>query len=142
MEATTTNLKEFVKSHFALMDRHQWGEVEDHYTADSLFHTGSNPPMTKREHAEFGKAFYAAFPDGRHEIAGVYQDGSMFFVRGRWSGTQTGTFNGIPPTGKRVDFSWLGQMRIEDGRIAEEWVEMDAIGMMMQLGVFPAPGAQ
>jgi predicted ester cyclase len=142
MEATTTNLKAFVSEHCALMDNHEWDRLEEHYTADSLFHSGSNPPMTRTEHTAFARAFYGAFPDGRHSIAAVYVDGDVIFTRGRWSGTQTGTFNGIPPTGKHVDFSFLGQMRLENGRIAEEWVEMDVIGMMMQLGVFPAPGAQ
>jgi predicted ester cyclase len=142
MEATRTKPKEFILEHCALMDNQQWDRFEDHYSADSLFHAGSNPPMTRAEHTAFAQAFYAAFPDGRHDIATVYQDGNMLFTRGRWSGTQTGAFNGIPPTGRHVDFSFLSQMRIDDGRIAEEWVEMDVIGMMMQLGVFPSSAAQ
>jgi len=31
-------------------------------------------------------------------------------------------------------------LRFEDGKLAEHWFESDALGMMQQLGVIPAPG--
>jgi len=31
-------------------------------------------------------------------------------------------------------------LRLENGKIAEHWLEADQLGMMQQLGVIPAPG--
>jgi hypothetical protein len=31
-------------------------------------------------------------------------------------------------------------VRVDDGKIAEHWVNSDSLGMMMQLGVVPPPG--
>lgn len=58
---------------------------------------------------------------------------------GRFRGTHTGEFFGIPPTGKSVTFSGMHLMRIADGKIAEHWGNNDDLGLMRQLGVVPAP---
>ena len=44
--------------------------------------------------------------------------------------THSGDFQGVPPTGKEVTTTGIVIMRIADGKIAEEWVEFDAMGMM------------
>jgi len=45
----------------------------------------------------------------------------------------------FPPTGKSVESKFLTIFRIEDGRIAEIWVEWDNLAMLTQLGLFPPP---
>jgi predicted ester cyclase len=47
---------------------------------------------------------------------------------------------GIPPTGWSVDFAMLAIHRIAGSRIVEGWVNVDALGLMQQLGVIPQPG--
>ena len=46
----------------------------------------------------------------------------------------------FPPTGKRVEGPFLSFLRIEDGKIAEMWVEWDNLSMLTQLGHLPPPG--
>ena len=58
-------------------------------------------------------------------------------VRWKWGGTHKGEFMGIPPTGKKVMITGISILRFEGGKIAEEWGEMDNMGMMQQLGVVP-----
>jgi predicted ester cyclase len=49
---------------------------------------------------------------------------------------------GIPPTGKEVTFGGNDIYRLVDGKIAEEWAQFDALGLMQQLGaVFLPTGA-
>ena len=50
------------------------------------------------------------------------------------TGTNTGEFNGKPPTGKAVRMQVISMTRLVDGKIAEEWEEGDMLGMMGQLG--------
>ncbi len=63
-------------------------------------------------------------------------------VASRWtaSGTHQGELMGIAPTGKQVTVTGISIDRIVGGKIAEEWGEMDMLGMMQQLGVIPPPG--
>jgi predicted ester cyclase len=46
---------------------------------------------------------------------------------------------GIAATGKQVSIGGIGAYRIEDGKIVEDRVAEDLMGLMQQLGVVPAP---
>jgi len=61
-------------------------------------------------------------------------------VHAIYSGTQQGPMGPFPPTGKRVEGPFLSFLRIEDGKIAEMWVEWDNLSMLTQLGHLPPPG--
>ncbi len=41
---------------------------------------------------------------------------------------------GVPPTGKKVSWGVIDIVRFANGKIAEHWGVMNAMGMMMQLG--------
>jgi len=60
----------------------------------------------------------------------------------RWTVTckHTGELMGVPPTGKEIRFTGINIFRIVDGKIEEQWVESDALGLMQQLGIVPSPG--
>ena len=47
----------------------------------------------------------------------------------------------FPPTGKSMESKFLSISRIEEGWIAELWVEWDNLAILTQLGLFP-PEAQ
>ena len=53
------------------------------------------------------------------------------------SGTHTGDFWGMPATGKRVEFTGIYIVRIQDGKIVEHWGEEDGVSLMQQLGAMP-----
>ena len=54
--------------------------------------------------------------------------------------THKGEFQGLPPTGKQVILTGTDIQRIAGGKIAENWVNLDALGMLQQLGVLPPMG--
>jgi predicted ester cyclase len=45
---------------------------------------------------------------------------------------------GIPPSGKKVSFVGVDFLTIIDGKITEEWVSLDTMGLMQQIGAIPA----
>jgi predicted ester cyclase len=47
---------------------------------------------------------------------------------------------GIPPTGKRIQFSGCSIYHFEDDRIVEQWEYGDMLDMMQQPGIIPALG--
>jgi predicted ester cyclase len=47
---------------------------------------------------------------------------------------------GMPATGKPIRTGSIAIYRLADGKIVEHWGEHDGLGVMMQLGLMPAPG--
>lgn len=88
-------------------------------------------------------AFGAAtkiFSDWRHEVLEQFTDGDYVISRIAGHGRHTGEFLGIPATDKDVTMEGIAIHRIVDGKIVEHWSQVDALGMLMQLGVVPPPG--
>jgi steroid delta-isomerase-like uncharacterized protein len=81
----------------------------------------------------------SAFPDFKATIEDLLADGDKVVIRMTWSGTQKGEFMGIPATGKRMSIGVIDIIRIANGKATEHWGQMDAMGMMQQLGAIPAP---
>jgi predicted ester cyclase len=48
-------------------------------------------------------------------------------------------FQGIPPTGRRVEVQAISILHFSEGRVVERWNQLDQLGMLQQLGVLPAP---
>jgi hypothetical protein len=48
-----------------------------------------------------------------------------------------GEFQGIAPTGKKVSFNAMNFLTVIDGKITEERVIADTIGLMQQIGAIP-----
>ena len=83
--------------------------------------------------------FRKAFPDIHVTFEAEFTDGDYVFHRGYVTGTQTGEFQGIPPTGKKVKIYTLDIWHVANGQAVENWVQMDLLSLMQQLGVVPAP---
>ncbi|MFB0565966.1 MAG: ester cyclase [Candidatus Aminicenantaceae bacterium] len=82
-------------------------------------------------------SYHNVFSDMVLTIEDMIAEGDKVVVR--WSGhsIHSSEYMGIPPTGKEVGITGISIIRIEGGKIVEEWTEMDSLGMMMQLGAFP-----
>jgi predicted ester cyclase len=85
--------------------------------------------------------FFAAFPDMHVTVEDVIEDGDRIATRGRFVGTHRGEFNGVAATGRPVDVKYIDVWRVEDGKAVENWVQMDLLGLLQQVGAVPAPSA-
>jgi len=74
------------------------------------------------------------FPDYQTTIDDLFAEGDKVAARITMSGTNTGGFMGIPPTGKHVSFTGIYIARIANGKIVEHWGEEDSISLLQQLG--------
>ena len=82
----------------------------------------------------------AAFPDIHFTIEDLVAGDDRVAGRYTMRGTHRGEWLGIPPTNCTITLSVMEIYRIADGKIAEQWVILDAVGMLRQLGVIPASG--
>jgi predicted ester cyclase len=85
------------------------------------------------------RAMRAGFPDIVFAIEEQVAEGDKVASRFEWSGTHTGEFLGIPATGRPVRVWGIVIDRLVDGRIKDTRIIMDTLGLMIQLGVSPAP---
>src|SRR5215204_6453980 len=78
-------------------------------------------------------ALLTGFPDVQHTVEAVVTEGDLVVIRYRAAGTHEGEFQGSAPTGKSVTWTGINIYRLECGRIAEVWSEVDALGRIAQL---------
>jgi len=114
-------------------------EAHDKYwTKDMIWH---GPPGMGDFHGvdafkyELLRPFYKAFPDYHAKNDIEVADENWVSATGFVTGTHRGEWLGLPATGKpmRMRFSdfWL----VRNGRLAENWVMIDQIHVLLQLGV-------
>ncbi len=98
------------------------------------FPSNTGTPLTKEQNLEIALQTFQAFPDTVYEIKDIVAVDDKVILRGVDIATHTQEFQGFPPTGKKLEVSWLIIFRFEDGKIVEAWQEFDSWGWMQQLG--------
>ena len=76
-------------------------------------------------------------PDFRTTLEDMIGAGDRVAIRGTTQGTHTGEVPGVPATGNVVHFTWCAIYRFANGRIAERWLNDDALSTFQQLGMIP-----
>lgn len=89
---------------------------------------------------EFLDGFRQGFPDLHLDVLDAVADEGMTAQRILFTGTHTGPFRGLPPTGRKVRFSGIEINRMADGKVAEHWFQLDALTLFQQLGLKVVPG--
>jgi predicted ester cyclase len=56
-----------------------------------------------------------------------------------WTGTHTGQFVYLPPTGKRIKVEGITMERVANDKLVEHWGEWNQAELMLQLGILPGP---
>ena len=74
-----------------------------------------------------------------YTVEDVIAEGDRVVVRWTHAGTHSGSFLGIPPTGRSFDMAGIDIYRIENDRMAEHWHVVDQLTMLQQLGLVPSP---
>lgn len=90
----------------------------------------------------------ATFPDSTMTTEDIVAAGDDVIMRGMVSGTHLGVgplpvngglLVGVPPTGRRYTVQHIHWFTLRDGLIIEHRANRDDVGMMVQLGLVPAP---
>jgi predicted ester cyclase len=80
------------------------------------------------------------FPDLQSFEQDLLVDGDKVLTRRLLRGTHRGEFMGIAPTGKEVTAGGLWLAHFRNGKIKEQWVYFDVLGLLLQIGAFSMPG--
>ena len=104
-----------------------------------FYFAGSPEPMDLESYKEFLVTRRAAFPDRRFVVEEMIAEGDKVSARFTMRGTHKGELRGIAPTGREVTMTGIDMIRLSEGKMVEDRVEVDQLGMMQQLGVIASP---
>jgi predicted ester cyclase len=85
------------------------------------------------------QGFFTGFPDMCIVIEETVGEGDLVCTRGYFEGTHGGDFMGIPSTDKKVKVPYMDMWRLAEGKALENWVRIDMLGLMQQIGAVPSP---
>jgi len=111
--------------------------AEQLYAKDFVNH-GIHRDATLEEDQAALKGWHQAFSDISIVAEKLIAEGDLVAIYWIARGTNTGTGNGLPATGKKGELAGITIWRIVDGKIREEWSAFDQLAMMQQLGLLPA----
>lgn len=134
-----TNL-DLVRRFYAALDAGDGDTLASLVTQDWVNHDPAMPPLSGPDGARaLAATLTGGFPDFASQILLTVQDADHVAVHVRHTGTHHGDFLGVPATGRAVAVTSTAILTIQDGRIARNTVVFDALGLLTQLGVVPAP---
>lgn len=134
--------KDLVHRFAASINAADWEALDELLTEDFRRHSQATPDVqvnSREEFKELQESFLLSIPDQQITIEMLIAEGDKVAGYATYSGTQTGPMGEFPVTGRSVEIKFLSIFRIEDGRIAELWVEWDNLAMLTQLGLYPPP---
>ncbi|MBW4578383.1 MAG: ester cyclase [Tildeniella nuda ZEHNDER 1965/U140] len=118
-------------------------ELLDQYIApNGLDHS---PLSTETGTAGFKKiisSFRSAMPGLKLTIEDEVYNKDRVVHRWKVQGKHTGApLFGVPASGKDITLTGVSILRMENGKIAERWTNLDQFGLLAQLGIIPPPKA-
>jgi len=81
-----------------------------------------------------------AFPDAKVKIEDLIAEKDEVVIRWTGRGLHKGEFLGIPSSGKSVEMRGISIFRVANGKIVEQWSELNLFDIMLQIGFISLPG--
>jgi steroid delta-isomerase-like uncharacterized protein len=126
----------------AIVRRFFEGHAVELLAPDLVVHIpGAPAPLNREAFLQVLSMHDTAFSDGHTVIEDQIAEGDKVATRITWRGIHSGSYQGLPPTGKQIAMSATVVQRIKEGKIVEHWPLFDLLGMMQQLGLIPSSQA-
>lgn len=141
-DTETRNVDLVREFHRAVLTDKDLGAAEELLTPGYVEH---NPALPGGELAgrdamvDFWADLFEAFPDLAITEEDILVEGDTVVTRHTGRATHEGAFMDLEPTGNEFVVDGIDVYAVEDGRIAEAWVNIDMLGMLQQLGAMAAP---
>jgi steroid delta-isomerase-like uncharacterized protein len=132
---------EVEEQNIALVTRHYeaWnsGDVEaikEIFSPDYIYHSGSGQDFSLDQTIEWLNPQMAAYPDRILDVEDILAKGDKVVSRYIFKGTQEGDIEGLPATGKKIEYPGIEIWRVENGKIVESWDIQASLSGAQQLG--------
>lgn len=118
--------------------------AEEVFADDYLRHDPrpTQAPSGPTGQAVIAERFRRAFPDLEWQVNMLIAERDLVAARWTASGTQSGAWGEVAPTGRQATFSGVNIFRFgENGKVVELWNHRDDLGLIEQLGARVFAGA-
>jgi len=133
--STLERNKEIVREFIDRVFVHQDASAIDELAAEDFTpHTFGSMQPGREPLKEGMRRAAAGVSDAEFEIHDMIAEGDKVAARLTTRARHTGTFMGLPPTGKPYSIDEIHIFRLRDGQITEHWHEFDKMVLMAQLG--------
>ncbi len=117
--------------------------LQEELAPDYVAHFPGVPgPLDNEGFKQLVSVFASGFPESHFDIEDEFAVGDKVVTRWTYHAVHSGEFQGVPATGKRVAMTGITILRIAGGKVVENRVELDQLGLLQQLGVFPPQSGQ
>ena len=125
--------KALVRAHYdAVTNGHDPDAIRAQITSDFFDHAAGKA-MSADDLIAHSAGMHATFGDLSASVEAMIAEGDQVAARVVWRGVHKGPWRGIAPTGRRFEFRGMTFWRIQGGRIAERWAEIDFASLERQL---------
>ncbi len=123
-----------VRAYLAALDAGDAEKAFSYCSADCLHYFASTKPLDKAETTARIQGFKKGFPDIARTVKDIVVADGKVAIRVVVTGTNTGPFMGMAPTGNKITFEALGLMHLDaTGKISTAYVELDPAILTNQL---------
>ena len=130
-DGATAGLAERYRAYLDTVNRYAWDELGAFVREDVRL---NDEPIGRVAYVARVAAVVDAFDDYRWVIEQLVVDGPHLAARLTDTGTHTGRWLGVEPTGRRVRALELAYYRFDAGLIAEVWSTANDLDVLRQLG--------
>ena len=135
--------KDIVRRFGEAVNNNNYEALDDIVSANFIRHSQATPEVKIRsleEFKQFGKISSESIPDMKGTIEMMIAEGDFVAIYATFIGTQKGSMGPFPASNKKMESKTMAIFRLENGKIAELWIEWDNLATLFQLGHFPPPG--
>lgn len=98
-------------------------------------------PHDHESYKNFFRVFRQSFSDMDWTVHALVADEEYVSARWEITATHSGDFAGVKADGRRITFDGTVLYRMEGGRIAETWLNIDQLKLLVAIGALPAMAA-
>jgi len=107
------------------------------FATDFVAYMPGRPPMDRPTFEHFVSGVTNGMPGYTYELHDQIAQRDLVANRITWRGVHSGTIAGIPATGRSIELRGINMFRVNDGRVVEQWAELDMLGLLQQIGAIP-----
>ncbi len=86
---------------------------------------------------DFMDSIHSALSELYFDVEDIIAEGDKVVTRWKARGLHTAPFQGVPPSFRTVEFTGITISHLVDGKIVEDWEEVDQLNFARQFGAFP-----
>ncbi|KTG14428.1 ester cyclase [Haloferax profundi] len=138
MAQASTDTEQLLSEYANMWNEREYAKIPDLVSESFVIYDPAAPGGVARGRdglEQFMRGIVSGFPDFHVTVLDTLSSEDKVMYEGRLSMTHEGEFDGIPPTGKKVELRYMGIIEIADGKVQQHRVYFNQLEALEQLGL-------